>query len=53
MLDGAQIFHAVALLLQRVIRSGAALHIDAVGLQLKGLAGVSVRDVDTSVPWQI
>jgi len=40
MLDGAQILHAVALLLQGVVRGGRALHSDAVGLQLKGLGRV-------------
>ena len=40
MLDGAQKFHAVALLLQGVVRGGHALHRDLVGLELKGLPGL-------------
>ena len=40
MLDGPQKFHAVALLLQGVIRGGDALHLDLAGLQFKGLLGL-------------
>lgn len=40
MLDGAQEFHAVALLLQRVIRRGGALHRYFRSLELKGLLGL-------------
>ena len=39
-LDGAQELHAVALLLQGVIRRGLALYLDAVGLHLQGLLGI-------------
>ena len=39
-LDGAQELHAVALLLQRVVRRGRALDLDGVRLELKGLLGL-------------
>ena len=40
MLDRAQKLHTVALLLQRVIRRGDALHLNGLGLELKGLLGL-------------
>ncbi len=39
-LDRAQEFHAVALLLQRIVGRGDALHRDLVRLELKGLLGL-------------
>ena len=40
MLDGAQELHGVALLLQRIVGGGGALHGDLGSLQFKGLLGV-------------
>ena len=39
-LDGAQEFHAVALLLQGIVGGGLALHLDSGGLDLQRLLGV-------------
>ena len=47
-LDGAQKLHAVALLLQGVIRGGLALHLDGVGLHLQRLLGVRCQHHGTA-----
>ena len=39
-LDGAQVLHAVAFLLEGVLRGGGALHRDGGGLDLQGLLGL-------------
>ena len=48
MLDSTQELHAVALLLQGVIRGGLALHLDGVGLHLQRLLGVRCQHHGTA-----
>ena len=43
-LDGAQVLHAVALLLEGVVGGGGALHRDGGGLDLQGLLGLGGED---------
>jgi hypothetical protein len=42
--DGAQVLHAVALLLKGIVRGGHALHLDLLRLDLHGLLGLGSED---------